>query len=283
MQTTVIVISALIIGFITGIFIKSQEISRLSCENNDLKNKNEALQDKVLNLTKEVSIDKTNTDNLEEFQKFVKDNFKEIANEVIKEEQKDLREQNKEVLEEKIKPLKENFDKFKEKVEEFNKQGEVQTVTIKTQIETLMNESREIQHTANKLSNAINANAKVRGNFGEIILENILQQAGLVNIKDDKEKGNYITQTKFEDIQESTETFPDAVVFFPDSKHIIIDSKCPLNNFVEYCNSDNEEEKEKQLNLFYNSVEKMIEDLGKKYNSLKDLNTPEFKLMFIPL
>lgn len=107
---------------------------------------------------------------------------------MIKEEQSDLREQNREALDEKLKPLKENFDKFREKVEEFNKQGESNTATIKTQIETLLKESFAIKTTAEDLSNAMKANSQARGVFGEMILENLLQQSGLINKKAMKRK-----------------------------------------------------------------------------------------------
>lgn len=253
-------------------------------EKDSLMSKKDRLSEQIQQLTNELSEDKTKLDMLSEMQKLIKEDFTVIANKVIKEEQSDLREQNREAIEEKLKPLKENFDKFREKVEEFNKQGENNTAVIKTQIQTLVNESLAIKTTANDLSSAIKANSQVRGAFGEMILENLLQQAGLINKNDDMEKGNYITQHTFTDLSDlGTRPRPDAVVFFPDNKHIIIDSKCPLNNFVEFINSKDDSQKQAYLNLFYKSVTDMIEELSSKYNSLEGLNTPEFKLMFIPL
>ena len=287
MNTVLLIISSILVfltGLFVGTFIKKQETERISKEYNDLKSKNEELYQQMQALTNELSSDKTKLNMLEEIQKIVKEDFTAIANKVIKEEQSDLREQNREALEEKIKPLKENFEKFRERIEEFNKQGETNTATIKTQIESLMKESLSIKTTANELSNAIKANAQTRGAFGEMILDNLLAQSGLINKNKDEEKGNYITQHVFKDISNPTALpRPDAVVFFPDKKHIIIDSKCPLNNFIEYVQNENKEEKENQLKLFYKSVAGMINELSGKYNCLEGLNTPEFKLMFIPL
>lgn len=277
-------IGVFVSGLFIGIFIKKQEIQRLIAEQTSLKSENEELLSRIQKLTNEVSIDKTRLTIFEEIQKLVREDFTAIANKVIKEEQSDLREQNREALDEKLKPLKENFDKFREKVEEFNKQGESNTATIKTQIETLLKESFAIKTTAEDLSNAMKANSQARGVFGEMILENLLQQSGLINKKSDEEKGNYITQHTYRDLSDLSERpRPDAVVFFPDNKHIIIDAKCPLNNFVEFVNCSENTDKESCLKLFYKSVTDMIEELGKKYNSLEGLNTPEFKLMFIPL
>ncbi len=280
----ILTIIALVVGVLIGIVSKKSEIDRLCKERDDFKNKNDELTSQIQTFATENSTNKAKLEIFSEVQKLIKEDFTAIANKVIKEEQSDLREQNREALDEKLKPLKENFEKFKEKVEEFNKQGDSNTATLKTQIETLMKENLSVKNVAIDLSNAIKNNSQVRGVFGEMILENLLQQAGLTNKNDDEEKGNYITQQTYKDVTSPTQhPRPDAVVFFPDKKNIIIDSKCPLNNFLEFSNQTEENEKQQQLKLFYNSVSLMIEELSGKYNTLEGLNTPEFKLMFIPL
>lgn len=310
-----IAVITLIIGLFIGLNLKNSETKKLSEENSDLKQENKSLVEKVENLiaqshsdkakveileevqkkneelsakinelSGELSADKTKLDILEKLQDIIKKDFTEIANKVIKEEQSDLREQNREALEEKLKPIKENFEKFREKVEEFNKQGESNTATIKEKIENLVQESLSIKTTATDLTNAIKANSQARGEFGEIILENLLKQAGLINKKDDEEKGNYITQQTFKDSSSPSERpRPDVVVYLPENKNIVIDSKCPLNNFIDFTNSENEEEKNAQLKRFYGAVSNMIDELSGKYNTLDGLHTPEFKLMFLPL
>ncbi len=310
-----IAVITLIIGLFIGLNLKNSETKKLSEENSDLKQENKSLVEKVENLiaqshsdkakveileevqkkneelsakinelSGELSADKTKLDILEKLQDIIKKDFTEIANKVIKEEQSDLREQNREALEEKLKPIKENFEKFREKVEEFNKQGESNTATIKEKIENLVQESLSIKTTATDLTNAIKANSQARGEFGEIILENLLKQAGLINKKEDEEKGNYITQQTFKDSSSPSERpRPDVVVYLPENKNIVIDSKCPLNNFIDFTNSENEEEKNAQLKRFYGAVSNMIDELSGKYNTLDGLHTPEFKLMFLPL
>ena len=278
--TLIFILVAAITGLFIGILIKGKETARIEKEKKEFAEKYEQATLEVKKLTETLAEKQTELTFYQDFKKQITEDFTAIANKVIKEEQSDLREQNKETIEEKLKPLKENFDKFKEKIEEFNKQGMVNTATIKTQIETMMTESTAIKTTADELSKAIKANAQARGVFGEIILDNILKQTGLINKKDDEIKGNYITQKIFKDLTNPNENpKPDAVVYLPDNKHIIIDSKCPLNNFIEYCKSNDENE----LKEFFKSAEKMIKELSGKYNSLEGLNTPNFKLMFIPL
>lgn len=274
----VIAVITLIFGISIGNYIKKSEIDRLSSERNELQRENRDLLKEMQTLT----ADKSKLDVLNQLQEIVKKDFTEIANKVIKEEQSDLREQNREALDEKLKPIKENFEKFREKVEEFNKQGECNTATLKEKIENLVKESQKIGLTATELTNVIKANSQARGEFGEMILENLLKQAGLVNKRDDAEKGNYITQQTFKDSSKTSER-PDVVLDLPENKNIIIDSKCPLKNFIDFCNSNDDTEKSECLKYFYSEVMKMIDDLSGKYNSLEGLHTPEFKLMFLPL
>ena len=233
-----ILISA-VAGLFIGILIKGKETARIEKEKKEFAEKYEQATLEIKKLTETLAGKETELTLYQDFKKQITEDFTSIANQVIKDEQKDLREQNKETIEEKLKPLKENFDKFREKIEEFNKQGIVNTATIKTQIETMMTESTAIKTTADDLSRAIKANAQARGVFGEIILDNILKQTGLINKNDDAVKGNYITQKIFKDLANpNANPKPDAVVYLPDNKHIIIDSKCPLNNFVEYCKNN---------------------------------------------
>ena len=267
-------ILSIIVTFICGLMVmfllKNKEISKLEKENIQLLTEKNYLKEQIKSL--------------DDIQKLIKEDFTTIANKVIKDEQQDLRAQNKEVIEEKLKPLKENFEQFKAKIEDFNKLEETNNATLKVQIENLVRESVNIKNTANDLCLAIRNNAQARGDFGEIILENLLSQAGLINKNQDEIKGNYITQHTFKDVTDSSaHPRPDAVVYFPDNKHIVIDSKCPLNNFIDFTNANDEEEKKSQLKLFYDSVNGMLDDLSEKYNYLEGLNLPEFKLMFIPL
>ena len=217
----------------------------------------------------------------ENIESLVKEQFTNIANQKFIENQSALNEQNTKLLE----PLSKNLEIFRSRIEEFSKEEKANTLTIKTQIETLISENKLIKNSASELANALKENSQARGAFGEVILENILKASGLRNKNEFGENGNYITQTSFRDMNNPASQMvrPDAVIFFPDNKSIIVDSKLPLNNFISFANSNNEEEKNRYLKEFYSQVEKMADELGNKYNNLEDLQTPDFKLMFIPL
>ena len=259
----VALIAGLVIGFLSG---------KLSSGNAQI----EIAKYKEQLIAKDESI-KT----LQNMQELVKEQFTNIANKAILDKQSSLNEQNTKLLE----PLSQNLENFRKRIEELSKEGTTNAQTIKTQIETLLNENKVIKNTANELTNALKENSQSRGAFGEIILENILKASGLKNKNEFGENGNYITQTGYKDLDNPTapSVRPDAVIFFPDNKHVIVDSKLALNDFQKFANSDNDAEKEKYLKDFYSQVEKMADELGAKYNNLDGLQTPDFKLMFIPL
>jgi len=208
--------------------------------------------------------------------------FEKIADNTINKTHESLIQKNQIALE----PFKNELNEFKKKVEKLNEDGIKNTTEIKTQIETLTKDSHALKFKAEELTEALRVNSKGRGMFGEIVLEQILSSSGLINKNDDKEKGNYVTQTGFRDLDDpgAKSNIPDAVVYFPEGqKNIIIDSKCPLNHFQEYVNETVEELKDAHIKNFYGALNYMVDDLSEKYNNLDGLNTPDFKLLFIPV
>ncbi len=208
--------------------------------------------------------------------------FQNIADNTINKTQDSLIQKHQTALE----PFQKELKEFKEKVELLKNTGIENTAALKEKIDNLTKDSNAIKFKAEELTEALKVNAKGRGMFGEIVLEQILTSSGLINQNDDKAKGNYITQKGFRDLDNPTSksNMPDAVVFFPEgNRHLIIDSKCPLNYFQEYVNENDDTLKEAHIKNFDNALNTMVEDLSSKYNNLDGLNTPEFKLMFIPL
>ena len=260
---TISLIVGLIIGFLSG---------KLSSCKTDIK---------LVQLQEQIKTKDEKIKSLQNLEELVKEQFTNIANKTILEKQSALTEQNSKLLE----PLNKNLETFRQRMEDLSKEGTSNTQTIKTQIETLLNENKIIKNTANELTRALKENAQSRGEFGEIILENLLKASGLKNKNIYGEAGNYVTQKGYTDLNNPSapQVRPDAVIFFPDNKHIIVDSKLALNDFKEFANCDDEEEKNRYLKNFYNQVEKMADELGQKYNNLDGLNTPDFKLMFVPI
>ena len=216
----------------------------------------------------------------------IKSEFVNLANSAILEKQQMLEEQNFKKLHTQLNPLKERILEFQKKVEEFNVSGVKNTNIIQEQIKSLTNENNQIRMQAENLTRALKENSKSRGLFGEMILENILKSSGMENKTENPERGTYITQKGFRSNNDpnGTKITPDAVVYYPDDdKNIVIDSKMSFVDFMNFIETDDENEKQISLKHFYKSIEERINELSGKYDNLEGLATPDFTLMFVPI
>mgnify|MGYP005810721063 CR=1 FL=1 len=216
----------------------------------------------------------------------IKSEFVNLANSAILEKQQMLEEQNLKKLDTHLNPLKERILEFQKKVEEFNVSGVKNTNIIQEQIKSLTNENNQIRMQAENLTRALKENSKSRGLFGEMILENILKSSGMENKTENPERGTYITQKGFRSNNDpnGTKITPDAVVYYPDDdKNIVIDSKMSFVDFMNFIETDDENEKQISLKHFYKSIEERINELSGKYDNLEGLATPDFTLMFVPI
>lgn len=216
----------------------------------------------------------------------IKSEFVNLANSAILEKQQMLEEQNLKKLDTQLNPLKERILEFQKKVEEFNVSGVKNTNIIQEQIKSLTNENNQIRMQAENLTRALKENSKSRGLFGEMILENILKSSGMENKTENPERGTYITQKGFRSNNDpnGTKITPDAVVYYPDDdKNIVIDSKMSFVDFMNFIETDDENEKQISLKRFYKSIEERINELSGKYDNLEGLATPDFTLMFVPI
>ena len=216
----------------------------------------------------------------------IKSEFVNLANSAILEKQQMLEEQNLKKLDTQLNPLKERILEFQKKVEEFNVSGVKNTNIIQEQIKSLTNENNQIRMQAENLTRALKENSKSRGLFGEMILENILKSSGMENKTENPERGTYITQKGFRSNNDpnGTKITPDAVVYYPDDdKNIVIDSKMSFVDFMNFIETDDENEKQISLKHFYKSIEERINELSGKYENLEGLATPDFTLMFVPI
>lgn len=181
-----------------------------------------------------------------------------------------------------LRPLKQDIERLnRELTERAIKEGE-QHASLKEQIAMLANLNRQISTDANNLVKALKGNSKMQGDWGEMILEQILESSGLIRgeqfevqvTKD--ENGNTLTNDSGNRLR------PDVVVKFPDSKKLVIDSKVSITNYVEYVNSDDRDVQDRALAAHLASVKKHVDELSsKRYQSfVKDAG--DFVLMFVP-
>ena len=200
--------------------------------------------------------------------------FKNLANEIFDEKTKKISELNKENLSGILNPLRDNIERFERKVEISNKDALEFNAILKSEINHLKSETLKIRDDANNLANALRGESKTQGNWGEQQMETILNAAGLEkNIHYEKEKN-----IKTEDLENQR---LDYVVKLPGDKCIVIDSKVSLVAYVNYYNSEDDEEKKVYLKEHLKSINNHITTLSNKNYQDLDINQPDYVLMFM--
>jgi DNA recombination protein RmuC len=292
-----LVIGLFVGGLVIGLFLKSKmgkyEAKTELLENGLTKNEQELTEEreKSTNFQSEISKLETVNQNLqeklenqkkeiEELQEKFSDAFKNLANEIFEEKTKKFTEQNRSNLDEILNPLKEKIKEFETRVEDTHKKNLISHTSLIEQIKSLKELNKQISDDAENLTKALKGDVKVQGNWGEVILERILEESGL-------RKGiEYIPQgegMKLTD-EEGRRYQPDVVIKLPDNKHVIIDSKVSLVNYEKLVSANSESQKTAFLKTLSTSVKAHIDGLHKKhYHDLKGLNSPDFVLLFMPI
>ena len=209
-------------------------------------------------------------------QKFTKD-FELIAGKILEEKSQRFTETNKTNLDQLLNPLKENIKAFEEKVEKVYKSESDERNVLKGEISKLMELNRQISQEAHNLTKALKADTKKQGNWGEIVLDRILEASGLI-------KGeSYSKQSGFTD-ENGNRLLPDVIINLPENKHLIIDSKVSLLAYERLVNCEDDNLKSQHLNEHILSIKNHIKNLcSKNYCDLYGINSPDFVLLFIPI
>ncbi|MES2417634.1 MAG: DNA recombination protein RmuC [Bacteroidota bacterium] len=215
--------------------------------------------------------------NLEDLQQKFTLEFSLIANKILDEKTAKFTAQNQSNLTEILKPFKENIKAFEEKVEKVYKDEAAERNHLKGVIFQLMDQSKQIQADANNLTKALKGDNKKQGNWGEVILERVLENSGLVKERE------YRVQASFNNA-DGTRMQPDVVINLPDEKHLIVDAKISLVAYERMMNSESEEEKVLNLKQHLLSIKSHIDGLaGKNYQNLYQINSPDFVVLFMPI
>lgn len=214
---------------------------------------------------------------INELQQRFKLEFENIANKVLDEKTDKFTLQNRTSMDIILNPLKENIKAFEEKVDKVYKAESDERNVLKGVISQLMDQSKQIQEDANNLTKALKGDNKKQGNWGEVILERVLERSGLTR---DRE---YRIQTSLSS-SEGSRMQPDVIIDLPDDKHVVIDSKVSLMAYERSVTADTEEERELYLKQHLISIKNHIQGLsGKNYQELYQINSPDFVLLFIPI
>lgn len=215
--------------------------------------------------------------NLENLQQRFTLEFSHIANKILDEKSAKFTAQNQTNLDSILSPLKANIKSFEEKVDKVYQTEANERNQLKGVIFQLMDQSKQIQADANNLTKALKGDSKKQGNWGEVILERVLERSGLIK---DRE---YRVQASLNSA-EGARFQPDVVIDLPDDKHLIVDAKISLVAYERLMSAETDEEKLINLKQHLISVKAHIDGLaGKNYQNLYQINSPDFVLLFMPI
>lgn len=225
-------------------------------------------------LQKKLEEQKAELENLQT--KFTKE-FENLANKILEEKSLKFTEQNRTNLDVILTPLKDRIKEFEMKIDTSYKAEAAERNSLKGEIKNLVELNKQISEEANNLAKALKGDTKKQGNWGELILEKILERSGL-------SKGQEYELQVNTSNEEGKRIQPDVVVYLPDDKHLIIDSKVSLLAYESMVNADTEEDREKFLKEHLQSVRSHIKNLSdKNYQSSSDFTSPDFVLLFMPI
>lgn len=264
--------------------IRDQQVLDLANQQQMLeKARNEAGEGKIRLATSEAEIrhlkqqNNTLAEQLHEQQIKLTTEFENIANRILKQRSIEITDHQNQKLTDILTPLREKIQSFEKKVEETYDKELRDKLDLTNEVKRLFELNQRISTEANNLTRALKGDIKKMGNWGEMILERILEQSGLTKGRE------YTCEVHTENAMGNT-IRPDVVIHLPDAKHLIIDSKLSLIAYERYANADSREEQAIALKEHLDSMRFHIKTLHEKnYASAITLNSPDFVLMFIPV
>ncbi|APZ47277.1 DNA polymerase V [Polaribacter reichenbachii] len=256
-------------------FIELQkEVKNSQQEKENLLQLNTRQDSEIKNLQLKLEEHKTEVENLQK--KFTND-FEVLANKILEEKSNKFTQQNKENLKVILNPLQEKIKVFEDKVDKTHKESIDYHAALRQQILGLKELNQQMSKDTLNLTKALKGDSKMQGNWGELVLERVLEKSGL---EKDRE---YFVQQSFT-TGEGKRVLPDVVIHLPDNKKMIVDSKVSLTAYEQFINEDDETLKAQFLKDHINSLKRHIEQLSeKKYEDLYQIESPDFVLLFIPI
>ena len=209
-------------------------------------------------------------------EKFTKE-FENLANKILEEKTIKFTEQNKENLKNILSPLQDKIQLFEKKVEDTHKESIDYHAALRQQILGLSEMNAQMSKETLNLTKALKGDSKMQGNWGELVLERVLEKSGL-----EKDREYYVQQSHTN--EEGQRVFPDVVINLPDGKKMIVDSKVSLTAYEKFINEEDDTLKSGYLKEHVNSIKRHVEQLGEKnYQDLYQIESPDFVLLFIPM
>ncbi|MCB1668579.1 MAG: DNA recombination protein RmuC [Porticoccaceae bacterium] len=203
--------------------------------------------------------------------------FENLANRIFDDKQEKFARQSKQALDISIDPLRREIGDFRKKVEDAYDKENAERNKLLGQVVELQKQAQRVGEDAIQLANALKGDSKFQGNWGEVVLERLLEESGLSKGRE------YETQVSLKD-EEGRRRNPDVIVHLPDQRDIVIDAKVSLTDYERYCRADSKEEQQLFLKQHSQSIRTHIAGLSRKaYEQLEGVNTLDFVLIFVPV
>ena len=214
---------------------------------------------------------------IESLQKRLTAEFENIATKILKERSEEFSVSNHKNLSEILNPLKERIQLFEKKVDETYDKELRDKISLREEVRKLTELNTRVSQEANNLTNALKGDVKKQGNWGEVILERVLERSGLT-------RGQEYEREVVVEGNDALVQRPDVIIHLPDNKHVVIDSKVSLVAYERLMSAETEEQRVLYLKDHISSLRSHVKLLGEKnYQNAQNLNTPDFVLMFLPI
>lgn len=203
--------------------------------------------------------------------------FTNLANRIFEEKTERLMQTNKASLETTLNPLKTQLGDFRKKVEDIYDKETRDRVSLRVELEQLKNLNTQLSEDAINLTRALKGDKKIQGNWGEVVLERVLEQSGL------RKGSEYETQVNLKS-EDGSRRLPDVIIRLPDNKDVVVDSKVSLVDYEKFVNAESDPEREAALSRHVSAIGNHISGLSvKAYEKLEGIRSLDFVLMFIPI
>jgi DNA recombination protein RmuC len=256
-------------------------LDKMDSDREDIRKEKELLnseltrtQTEFQNLFEKNQEQKAEVEKLQE--KFTKE-FENLANKILDEKSSKFTIQNKENIDAILKPLQDKIQNFEKRVEETNKEDISRTADLRREIIGLKDLNEQMSKETTNLTKALKGDTKMQGNWGEMILERVLERSGL------KKDSEYFVQQSFTN-DDGRRVMPDVIIHLPGDKKLVVDSKVSLVAYERYINETDDSDKPTHLKNHLISIRKRVSELGEKnYHQLYEMESPDFVLLFIPI